>query len=268
MQAVRDLHVQIEALQAEAADLYATLCEMPDHYWDAQTTFKQWTPWDVVAHLHMGDHQGLTTLNDPEKFLAFRAGLDSTGLSRVEYTREWIGALDGPTLRERWYETMQTLCEAFLKADPDVRLTWSGPGMKPRMFITARQMETWAHGFEIYDLLKQPRTHHDRLHGIATLGVRTYGWTFANRKLDPPGEAPFVSLTSPSGQTWEWNTPQAQNYVKGDAVDFCHVVTQVRNVADVQLDVKGEAASAWMAIAQCFAGPVEVPPAPGSRQAS
>ena len=267
MQAVRDLHVQIEALREEAAQLYALLRTLPEEQWHQPTTFKSWTPWDVVAHLHMGDHQGLTTLRDPEQFLAFRAQLDATGLSRVDYTREWIGQLDGAALRERWYDTLQTLCESFTSADPDVKLTWAGPGMKPRMFVTARQMETWAHGFEISDLLKAPRQHGDRLHGIATLGVRTYGWTFSNRQMTLPGEAPYVCLTAPSGAAWEWNAPQADNYVKGDAVDFCQVVTQVRNVADVSLEVEGAAATAWMAIAQCFAGPPEDPPAPGSRAA-
>jgi hypothetical protein len=43
------------------------------------------------------------------------------------------------------------------------------------------------------------------------------------------------------------------------------VVTQVRNIADTQLSVTGEAARRWMAIAQCFAGPPNDPPAKGAR---
>ena len=34
----------------------------------------------------------------------------------------------------------------------------------------------------------------DRLRNVATIGVRTFGWTFANRKLDLPGPAPRVEL--------------------------------------------------------------------------
>jgi len=95
--------------------------------------------------------------------------------------------------------------------------------------------------------------------------VRTYGWTFANRKMEPPGDAPFVRLTAPSGALWEWNDPSQDNKVEGSAVEFCHVVTQGRNIADVSLQVTGEPATQWMAIAQCFAGPPETPPAPGTR---
>ncbi len=42
-------------------------------------------------------------------------------------------------------------------------------------------------------------------------------------------------------------------------------MTQNRNVADTALVVVGEPAKQWMAIAQCFAGNPENPPAPGVR---
>ena len=58
---------------------------------------------------------------------------------------------------------------------------------------------------------------------------------------------------------------QPNNCVEGRAVEFCQVVTQTRNVADTTLRVVGEPARRWMAIAQCFAGPPENPPAPGAR---
>ena len=74
------------------------------------------------------------------------------------------------------------------------------------------------------------RINTDRLKNIAVIGVKTYGWTFANRGMEPPGPAPYVRLISPSGETWEFNEPNESNIVKGDAVQFCHVVTQGRNI--------------------------------------
>ena len=44
------------------------------------------------------------------------------------------------------------------------------------------------------------------------------------------------------------------------------MVTQVRNIDDVNLNVKGEIANEWMSIAQCFAGAAEQPPKPGLRK--
>jgi uncharacterized protein (TIGR03084 family) len=140
--------------------------------------------------------------------------------------------------------------------------------MGVRMFTTARQMETWAHGQAIYDLMGRTREPTDRLRNIAEIGVRTYGWTFANRQRPVPGPAPFVRLTAPSGALWEWNDPASADAVRGDALAFCQVVTQTRNVADTALQVQGEAAVEWMRLAQCFAGPPEDPPAPGARHVS
>ena len=79
--------------------------------------------------------------------------------------------------------------------------------MGVRMFTTARQMETWAHGQAIFDVMGAPRQPTERLRNIAEIGVRTYGWTFANRGLAAPGLAPFVRLIGPSGAPWEWNEP-------------------------------------------------------------
>jgi uncharacterized protein (TIGR03084 family) len=134
------------------------------------------------------------------------------------------------------------------------------------MFATARQMETWAHGQAIYDLLGETREATDQLRNIAEIGVRTYGWTFANRGLPVPGPAPYVRLTAPSGSIWEWNEPAADNAIEGDALPFCQVVTQTRNIADTDLRVTGEPARIWMNLAQCFAGRPEDPPAPGTRR--
>jgi hypothetical protein len=54
--------------------------------------------------------------------------------------------------------------------------------------------------------------------------------------------------------------------VSGDAVEFCQVVTQSRNIEDTGLSVTGDNARLWMSKAQCFAGPPEQPPAPGVRR--
>ena len=105
----------------------------------------------------------------------------------------------------------------------------------------------------------------DRIRNIATLGVNTYGWSFQNRGLKPPGPAPHVRLTSPSGAIWTWNEPDPDNRIEGTALDFCHVVTQGRHIDEVDLQVTGDRARQWMAIAQCFAGAPETPPPPGQR---
>ena len=65
---------------------------------------------------------------------------------------------------------------------------------------------------------------------IATIGMKTFGWTFVNRGLEVPGPPPYVRLVAPSGEVWEWNDPSESESVRGDALAFCQVVTQVRNI--------------------------------------
>ncbi len=145
------------------------------------------------------------------------------------------------------------------------RLKWGGPDMSARSCISARLMETWAHGQEIYDQLGVVRKNQDRIRNIVILGINTYGWTYAVREETAPEPKPYVNLTAPSGEEWTFNDPSADDLIEGAAEDFCQVVTQVRNIADTSLRVIGPNATDWMSKAQCFAGAAQPPPAPGTR---
>jgi uncharacterized protein (TIGR03084 family) len=107
--------------------------------------------------------------------------------------------------------------------------------MSVRSAITARLMETWAHGQAIYDRLGVVRRNTDRIRNIAVLGVNTYDWSFRVHGQRPPQPKPHVRLTAPSGAIWTWNEPSETDLVEGSAEAFCQVVTQVRNVADTRL---------------------------------
>jgi uncharacterized protein (TIGR03084 family) len=267
----RSMLPQAVDFRAEADALRELLATLPDAGWDRPTLFKQWTVNDIVQHLHDGDLMAAASVAGPEHFARFRAerqALIDRGLTRVEAARRRLGDLTGARLLERWYEHMADLCDKLSAMPPDTRLKWAGPDMGVRMFTTARQMESWAHGQAIYDLMGKERTATDRLRNIAEIGVRTYGWTFANRGRPVPGPIPHVRLTGPSGAIWEWNDRTPGNMVEGDALAFCQVVAQTRNVADTALKASGEPARIWMSLAQCFAGPPEDPPAPGTRHMS
>jgi uncharacterized protein (TIGR03084 family) len=258
-------------LRAEADELHAFLQKLGPDDWGRPTPFLGWTPWDVVAHLHYFDRLSLLALTDADAFAAKRKEFIEaivSGASGAEHTRRELGELEPAELCGQWHRTCHQMAELLGESDPKRRLPWFGPDMGVRMFTTARYMETWAHGQDVYDLKGVARTYTDRIQHIAVLGVKTYGWTFANRGLEPPGPPPYVRLVAPSGATWEWNEPSQTSRVAGDAVDFCHVVTQGRNVADTALEVVGDAATRWMAIAQCFAGGPADPPKPGQRTAA
>lgn len=259
---------QADDFRAEAEELHNLLATLDDQDWQQATLFKGWTVNDIVQHLHDSDLMAAASVAGPEAFNRLRTEIQASrnkGLSRIEETRQRLGSLTGRRLLDQWHTTMADLCDRLSALPADARLTWYGPDMGVRMFATARQMETWAHGQAIYDLLGADREPTDRLRNIAEIGARTYGWTFANRGQAVPGPAPHIRLQAPGGEIWEWNDPTPGNSVTGLAQDFCQVVTQVRNVADTGLTVTGQPARTWMSLAQCFAGPPENPPAPGTR---
>jgi uncharacterized protein (TIGR03084 family) len=258
-------------LLAEADELHDFLTTLKEEDWSRPTAFQHWTPWDVVAHLHFYDCVSLVSLEGRDAFAERRDALVKAmmeGISNAELGRGAFGELAPTDLLEHWIRTCHAMSEQLGASDPKRRLPWFGPDMGVRMFTTARLMETWAHGQEVYDLMGATRRPSDRLRHIATIGVKTFGWTFVNRGLEVPGPPPYVRLTAPSGGIWEWHERSEVERIRGDALDFCHVVTQGRNVADTNLDVVGDVATRWMSIAQCFAGGPVDPPKPGERTGS
>jgi uncharacterized protein (TIGR03084 family) len=261
---------QIDDLRAEAHEFDTLLAGLHSARWTRPTQFKAWTTEDIVRHLHAGDLLALASATGPETFAGMfeeAQALRAQGKTRREVELVRIGSDDsGDALRRRWRDTIARLCDTLAGKPPEARLKWAGPDMGVRMFTTARQMEIWSHGQAIYDLqgLDRPAPT-ARLRNIAEIGVRTFGWTFTVHALPVPPAVPHVRLSEPGGETWEWNAGNVSDRVEGEALAFCQVVTQTRNVADTTLRATGATARQWMGIAQCFAGPPETPPARGTR---
>ncbi|MBI3758011.1 MAG: TIGR03084 family protein [Deltaproteobacteria bacterium] len=259
---------QASDFREECDALFALLDTLEEQDWEKKTQFKDWTPNDVVAHLHFGDYAANLSLQDDTAFMNFRrsfAGTGKQGVSHLELTHTWLNGAKNRALLKRWRDFSLEMADRFAAADPKLRVKWFGPDMSVLSSITARLMETWAHGQAVYDGLGKVRNDTDRIKNIAVIGLNTFGWTFTNRGLAVPAEKPYVRLTAPSGALWEWNQPNLEDLIEGRAVEFCQVVTQTRNIADTKLRVVGKTATSWMSIAQCFAGPPETPPTPGSR---
>ena len=259
---------QAEDFRQECLSLVEILERQSDYIFQQPTLFKSWTINDVIGHLHMFNVAARLTLEDDQSFDDFFAPVAAQlkqGKSMLEAQYVWLNGLEGRELFDAWHNECAVTADLYASADPKQRVKWAGPDMSARSSITARQMETWAHGQEVFDCLGVVRRDTDRIKNIVHLGVQTFGWTFVNRQLPVPEPAPHVMLTAPSGAIWEWNEPQDDNRVAGSATEFCQVVAQTRNIADTSLETLGDIAHRWMAIAQCFAGEPNDPPAPGQR---
>lgn len=254
--------------KADCDALYDLLSPLGEDDFAQETGFKGWTFNMIMRHLYVWNGAAALSLSGNEEafqgFFAKVAASFKTG-SLPDFEREYLGGLSGHKLLENWRNDYPKIADAFAQVDPKMRVPWAGPSMSTRSSITARQMETWAHAQAIYDALGVERKNVDGIKNIAVLGVNTFGWTFKNRKEDVPNAMPYLSLEAPSGAQWHFGDESEDERISGKAEEFCQVVTQVRNIADTQLDVRGDVAKRWMSIAQCFAGAPNDPPPKGAR---
>lgn len=253
--------------RAECADLDSLLAGLDPARWGALTQFSQWTVQDIVEHLLFWDRAALLAVDDPPALAALMTSVRS-GLSGGRMLREIeqeVSSVDAVEVHSVWRSTSASLAHRYTDLDPSHRVQWAGPDMSVRSALSARLMETWAHAQAIHDLVGLEREHADRVRHVVVLGFNTFKWSFAVRGMEPPGPRPQLQLTSPSGAKWTFGEETEGECIEGSAVEFAQVVTQTRNVMDTALVATGECARAWMRSAQCFAGPAETPPAPGTR---
>ena len=210
---------------------------------------------DQITHLAFFDGIARLAVADPAQFERYRDGLGD----RQEYidsVSEHGAGKTGHEILDWWTQELGGLLNAALDSDPNLRVPWFDSTMSLASKLTARLMETWAHGQDVVDALDLERRATSRLKHVARIGVLSFASSFTVHGVDIPESLVRVSLAAPDGQeTWEWGNAAFANSVVGAAEDFCLVVTQRRHVLDTSLKVTGETANAWMKLAQAFAGP-------------
>jgi uncharacterized protein (TIGR03084 family) len=260
---VADLAALLRDLDAESADADRLVAGLAADQWAVATPAPGWTVAHQIGHLTWTDEQALLAATDAGAFaetLAAFAGDDEPfGLTDREAAR--LAALDPPALLARWRDGRASLAAALAAMPQGQRLPWFGPPMAVPSMVTARIMETWAHGQDVADALGRRRVPSARLKHVAHIGVRARPFAFHAHGLGTPADEVFVELTGPAGEVWTWGPPDAAHRVTGPALDFCLLVTQRRHRDDLAVQAVGDAADRWLDIAQAFAGP----PGPGRR---
>jgi len=246
---MRDL---LDDLAAEHASLDDLVAPLDAEAWETPTPAAGWTVVDCVAHVSFFDGTAALAATDAE---AFRRDAESlmADPSRLAAVHERAHDLGGPVLLEEWRSARHGLLAAFDGLDPSTRLPWYGPPMSAKSFVTARLMETWAHGEDVADALGVRREPTDRLRHVAQIGWRARPFSYRIRGLEPPEGEVFVSLDGPGGQV-ELGDPSSPDRITGPLLDFCLVVTQRRLAQDTALVAAGPLAEEWLPIAQAFAG--------------
>ena len=241
-------------LEDEEQALDTLVAGLDDAGWNTSTPAAGWDVRDAIAHLAVSEELATTALTDAEAFAARLAELvEDVAASDAAFTEQGR-SMPGAEVLAWWRTARVATIVALRDREPRERVPWIAGPMSAMSFATARLMETWAHGQDVADGLAVPSAPTARLRHIADLGVRTRGFSFTVRGMTASEGDVRVELDAPDGSTWKWGTSNV-DIVRGPARDFCLVVTQRRHPLDTALEITGEGARAWMAVAQAFAGP-------------
>jgi uncharacterized protein (TIGR03084 family) len=250
-----DMGALLADLAAETRELEYLLLLLTDEQWRIPTPAEGWTIADQVSHLAYFDEAATLSITDPDDFRhAAEPDLADVDAFTARVAAENRGR-GGSELLAWFHHRRAVLVEVMRQVEPSMRVPWYGLEMSAASSLTARIMETWAHGQDIADALRRSRTPTPALRHVAHLGVRALPNSYRARHLPVPEGDVYVALEAHTGERWEWGPETAVNRVEGPALDFCLVVTQRRHVDDTALVTRGDVAAEWMTIAQAFAGP-------------
>ncbi|MGZ8766247.1 MAG: maleylpyruvate isomerase family mycothiol-dependent enzyme, partial [Acidimicrobiia bacterium] len=216
------------------------------------TPAKGWDLRDTIAHLADTDEIAVDTCTGGTRSLNDFGGT----LSSAEDLTLW-GVLRGRRLAGSevlaWWEAAAMAERAVLAGlDPSVRVPW-GLGMRVSSFITARLMETWAHGIDVRSTLGVEAPDTPRLRHIAWLAIRALPYAFGVAGREPPPDSIRFELRGPDGDVWSFGPPDATNRIRGDAGEFCRVFVQRLSRADASsLVADGDAADAALDVARAY----------------
>jgi uncharacterized protein (TIGR03084 family) len=157
----------------------------------------------------------------------------------------------GSEVAEWWLRTSAAERSVLRDLPPDARVPW-GIGMRTPSFVTARLMETWAHGLDVRAALGVPAVDSDRLAHVAWLATRALPYAYSVAGLESPSAALRVELTLPSGATWTYGPVDAADRITGSAGEYCRVFVHRGRAADTNLVIEGDAAGSAVAVARAF----------------
>jgi uncharacterized protein (TIGR03084 family) len=260
---VVSMHAVLDDLLAETEVVQGLVAGLDDAGIAAPTPAAGWSIRDQLTHLAYFDGTATQAAVDPAAFRRDAEALMAAGTDFPDRIAAAHAGLPAAEVRAWFGRARAEFVAVFRDLEPKTRVPWYGPEMSALSSVTARLMETWAHGQDIADALGQHREPTDRLRHIAHLGVRTAGFSFVLNGKPVPVSPIRVELTAPSGELWTWGPQDAADRVTGPALDFCLAVTQRRHVADTALAVSGPVATEWVSIAQTFAGTPGTGRAPG-----
>ncbi len=242
----------INDLRAEQEALDTFLQKLNEKQWDLPTPAEGWSIKDSISHIAHIDEVAVALLRGDYSPLAEAAKL-KLGFTQLGPQR---GRLLSPgKVWQWWREIRGAMLAELVKCDPKQRIPWFAQPMGARAFATARLMETWAHGLDCYDALKEEPVDTDRLRHVAFLAYIARPYAYQINGLKFPETPLRLDLLLPSGKLWTQGPEETLDHISGQASEFCRVAVRRRHWQDTSLKIEGEEAQRFITIVQTYAGP-------------
>ena len=175
-------------LVAEQQLLDQYLQSIPVRNWNTKTTYKNW---NITAHV------------------SYLAGLEDLAHNALKKKGSDFNKYRGP--------------KGLAKSSPGKKITWWKNEIDCRTFAVTKLSETWAHSLDVYDAMKKDYEDTVRIEHVAL-----FGWLNAEQasKVNKIKNQDLrIELIGPEYKAWQFGNEQSENSIKGNAGDWCRVVT-------------------------------------------
>ncbi|MEX2557631.1 MAG: maleylpyruvate isomerase family mycothiol-dependent enzyme [Actinomycetota bacterium] len=246
-----EMEEAVALLAAEQKELEELLRRQPPEAWLTLTPAAGWDVRDQVSHLADTEEIAYDTTTGGPRQLNREALSFTSPEAFTESGCDKGRKMQTAEVLEWWVSGAARTRDALEGKDPKERVPW-GLGMAARTLVTARMMETWAHGLDIRAALGEKPNLTPRLRDIAWLIFRAlpYGFNYAKREM--PAGTLRLELDF-DGERWVLGPEDADNVITGDAEEFCRLGVQRLKLADTTtLKVNGRLAEEALQVARAF----------------
>lgn len=217
-------------LVAEEQSLDQFLQRINPRDWKRTKVWHGWTVQEVVSHLASTEEYAHNALAESGSRLSDLAKYGSMDALNV------AGILPGDAMRpqdviEWWRGARAKVVEELSRLDAADRVPWFHGDMSARSFATARLMETWAHGLDLYEATGGEVEDTPRLRHIAWLAWKSLPYVFREVDEEYP-TAVRVELMGPGYAKWVLGPEDSEHLIKGQAGEWCRVAVGRLNLED------------------------------------
>jgi len=217
-------------LVAEEQSLDQFLQRINPRAWQKTTVHHGWSIQGVVSHLadsedyaHNALGEGGSRLSDIESFGSM-AALNEAGIAKGAGMRPQDAI-------EWWRGARAKVVEELSRRKADDRVPWFYGDMSAKSFATARLMETWAHGLDLYAAVGEEPEDTIRLRHIAWLAWAMLPHAFGEAGLDYP-EPVRLEVLGPQYSKWVFGPEDSGQVIKAQAGEWCRVAVHRLGLAE------------------------------------